>query len=145
MKVKIGVDFSNDSIKSEIESGLAERFNSTDRCSTTDSFYDNDIFLHVICVSVKFKDANYNLAVACAARAFYYPFKNTLSYDLGEASSIVTKSPDNLQSMISEFANDLINATTDEKLAEYKKTMTTGIRLVCLSEPATCRLSPLKQ
>lgn len=143
LKVGIDVDAPDDRIKSELKAGLAARFNSTDRYTVTESATETDIILQMICIPVKMKGASYNLGVACSTEGFYYPFKHiALAHHLPGAGSLVTDHSENLQSIIDSSANDLINATTDEKLSEYKKLMTDQVQLVCLSEPGICRLSP---
>ena len=139
LKVSIGVDFSDESLKSEIKSGIAARFNSTERYTVTES-EDTDVFVHVICVLVKLKDASHNLGVACAVNTLYFPFRNSLTYPI--AGPIITATPERLQSMIGDFADYVINATTDETLADYRKTVTTSIQLTCLNVPKICTLPP---
>jgi len=141
LKVFIGVDFSADErLEAEIKGGIAARFNSTERYTTTESVTGTDIFLHVMCVPVKLQNANHNVAIACTANSFYYPFKGGLSHHLAEASFLATDSPENLHIMIGDFADKVINETTDEKLTNYKKAMMTSIQSTCLTEPAICRL-----
>ena len=142
-KVIIAIDVADARIKSELISGIAAKFNSTDRYTTTQSATDSDILLGVICVPVKFENSNYNLGEACAIDALYYPFKNGLSHHLAEVSSIITDI--DIQKIINRAVEDLINATTDEKLAEYKKTTIDEIHLICWNEPGICRLPPEKQ
>ena len=145
-KLKVGIDVTvaNDGIKSELKSGLAARFNSTDRYTTTESAIETEIVLDVVCVPMKMR--NYTLGITCSSEAFYYPFKNiALSHHLPGAGSIMSGDDEDLQRMIKDFADDLIKATTDEKLAEYKKSLTTSVQLLCVSEPGICRLPPPQQ
>src|SRR5215472_7130402 len=88
LKVGIDVDVADDAIKSQLKAGLAARFNSTDRYVSTESAVETDIVMDVMCAPVKFKSANYNLGLACASVASYYPFKNiALSLHLPGANS----------------------------------------------------------
>ena len=139
-KVKVGIDVTvaDNGIKSELKSGLAATFNSTDRYATTESVIETDIVLDVVCVPMKMR--NYNLGIICSSEGFYYPFKSiALSHHLPGAGSIMSGDNEDLQRMIKDFANNLIKATTDDKLAEYKKSLMTSVQLLCVSEPGICR------
>lgn len=145
-KLKVGIDVTvaDDGIRSELKSGLAARFNSTNRYTTTESAIETEIVLDVVCVPMRVR--NYNLGIICSSEGFYYPFKNiALSHHLPGAGSIMSGDNEDLQRMIKDFADNLINATTDEKLADYKKSITTSVQLLCLSEPGICRLPAPQQ
>lgn len=145
-KLKVGIDVTvaDGRIKSEVKSGLAARFNSTDRYTTTESATESEIVLDIVCVPMKIKNAN--SWITCSSEGFYYPFKTiALSYHLPGAGSVTTEEREDLERMINDFAHDLINATTDEKLADYKKSLMTSVQLLCVSEPGICRLPLPKQ
>ncbi len=135
LKVRLGIDVEDPSIRRSISSAVSARLNSTDRYTVTESA-PADLLFGVLCVKVK--TVSQEIGITCAGTVEYYPF-GPLGWSLPAAGTMIFADPENVRIITDALVDALINNTTDSKLLECKAQMIASIHGTCDQNPSICR------
>lgn len=136
LKVAVGVDYSDEKVRQELQEGMEARINSTERYSLTPpNGVDADLLLTINCLKVKVVVKV--VLVACSSEVSYFPYQRQPINITVRAGGMISGSTDYI---VTHLMNMFINGTTDDILQERKTILQKEVRDLCQERPSECKV-----
>jgi hypothetical protein len=134
LHVKVAVKVDNDAdgkMQKTLQEGMTARLNSTERYTLSDDPMVVNLQLSATCIVLE-NHLDQKTGIGCHSEVIYYPFDGSpLSTIVEAAGHLAVGGINDSSFLVDALMGHFINGTTDAELADRKKIMQQGIRLLC--------------